>query len=569
MWSTGETQSLGKIYFTRTSESSFGRPESFTLYTGKKTRGCGIYFFVRVVYENGQEDLVQIYELNEDMTTWNYIYSEDVYVPTLLAFGRGRNYAYATEVDSRLAFAKPVKLESENILTDQFYAYYTTDGHSAAFELPFKEIGDGPITCVYTDITQDHIFTIDRGENMSAGVTIDSKTYYLGCKRNTGIVFFIDEDSVSGMFPFMGRENNLKFSAFRKENDDLVKLAAMSKAMSIPTGREGEGNQTVIFYGNKLLEGGKICWINSEKPLYFPKDCAATPGNISNELKGAYIHKNNLFVFDNENLYSGTVRTAGDLDLDIILKGVISATSADYDKITFTKTTKLPQEIIPGTVVALSERVFFAGTSGGVYEQTGDLTPGFKKITDLSANDFLPEYAVSYREGYLLVSGQTAYYYDPKKECLFYWNFVAETIGGFSFSNECILFAKCLCREYRNLVYALRFFGKEDGGISDFTDEEIRFSTSVQAEVVCEFDADDTYNKRLHAIILDAVADKEECSVYLFADNNLIYTKKPSFENDNCIVRYGARYKKLKIKVNGYGLSFNGAKVLYYDGKTL
>lgn len=569
MWSTGEVQGLGEIYFTRASATTFGMPQNFTLYRGKKTRGCGIYFLVRMGYGNELEDLVKIYELDEDMTTWNYIYYEDIYVPTLLAFGRGRGYATATELDSRIAFSKPIKLESANILTNQFYAYYTTDGYSAAFELPVKELGNEAISCVYTDIMQDHTFVIESGKNISEGVKIDSKTYYLGCNRETGIVYFIDEDTVSGMFPFMGSENNLKFSAYLKKNDDLRKLSAMSRSMSIPTGREGEGNQTVIFYGNKLLERGKICWINSENPLYFPKSCAATPGNISNELKGAYIHKNNLFVYDNENLYSGTIKTAGEFDLDIILKGVIPATAADYDKITFTKTTKLPQEIIPRTVVTLPDRVFFTGTDGEAYEQKGDIAPNFKKITDLSVNGFLPEYAVSYKGGYLLVNGKAAYYYDPQKECLFYWDFAAESIGGFSFSNDCILFAKCICREYRVLIYGLHFLGQRDGAIADYTSKINEFFTSIQAEVVCEFDLDDTYNKRLHAIILDANADKGNCMVYLFADNSWIYTKMISFKNNNCTLRYGVRFKKLKIKVNGSGLSFNNAKAVYYDGKTI
>lgn len=566
MWSDGSVQQIGKIEFTRASSTTFGRPESFTIYTGKATRGCGIYFLVRLVYENGQEDFVRMYELNAQMDGWDYIYSDDYYVPTVLAFGRGQSYHIAEELDSRISFSRPIKPESENLLTDRFLAYYTTDGYSEIFELPFKEIGDGVIRCIYTDFSSNYYLTIDSGENLSNGVIIDSKTYYVYCNRKNGTLCFADENNVRTAPPFAGMENNLKVSASRKESDDLRKLAAMSKSMSIPAGRKGSGNQTVIFYGNMLSEAGKICWINSENPLYFPKDLSATPGNIANKLEGAYVYQNKLYVYDNEKRYSASVHTADSFDLPLVIKGVLPANTIDYDRITFNGTVILPQELIPSTVTVFPDNVLVSGKNGEIYEQSGE-SP-FRKVADLSGYGFVPEVAASYKNGYLLINDRDGYYYDPSKESLFYWELNANVIGTFSFSDECIIFAKCLCKQYRHLIYALSFTGNTDGAVTDISSVLNKFFVEVESILVCEFETEDVYHKRLHTVIIDTGLSKNTFRANLFAEGSRALESDIQFKGGTKSIRYGVRFKRLKLRLVGIGLTFRGAKALYYGGKT-
>lgn len=569
MWSSGEVTCVGQIEFTSASETTFGRPETFTLYTGKATRGCGIYFLVRLVYGDGSEDFVKLYELNEDMSEWQYVYSGDIYIPTVLAFGRGQNYYRAEELDSRISLSKTINPEAENILTDEFLAYYTTEGYSAAFQLPYSSIGQGAVSCVYNDFINEYHFSIDYGQSLSKTVVIDSKSYRLGCNRNNGIIYFVDENNVSIALPYTGFENNLKVLASRVESDDMIKLGAMSKSMSIPAGREGSGNQTVIFYGNELSEGGKICWINSENPLYFPKSCIATPGNISGKLEGAYVHSNNLYLFDKENLYTASVHTANNFDLALILKGVLSANEADYDKITFNGTTSLPGEIIKDTVVTFSDRVLFTLSNGEVYEQKGNTAPSFKKVAELYLYDFLPDCAVSYKGGYLLTKGTDAYYYDIKNECIFYWQLVADIIAGFSFSDECILFAKCIYNDYSTIIYEIQFKGDTDRAIWNFVNKPLYSFSTVWGKITCEFDIGDIYYKRLHTIVIDVEPCQNQMNVNIFDGQNLICSRYDSFETGNMTIRYGARFKKLRLEIVGPGLSFTDSKIVYYDGKTV
>lgn len=564
MWSGGEKQSIGKIYFTRASETTFGVPESFTLYKGKATRGCGLYLLVRLVYDNGQEDFVRMYELSSDMKKWEYVYVNDYYIPTILAFGRGNKYYLAEEADKRISFSKPIRPESENILTDVFFAYYTTDGYSSTFELPHKDISNDAIHCVYSNLTNEYTFSIDSGKSQSSVVVIDSKNYKFCCNRALGNLYFTDDKGAKTALPFVGVENNLQITASRKENNDLIKLGAMSKSMQVPAGREGKIGQTVIFYGNVLDEGGKVCWINSENPLYFPKNCTATPGDLSNKLEGGYTFNGKLYMYDQENLYSASVRTAESSDLSLILKGISSINKVDYDSFTFNQAIRLPQEILNDTVMVFENKVLFAGKGGGIYEHSGSI----KRITDLSKEKFSPLFAVSYKGGYLLCGHREAYYYDLLSKRLSLWDFAAEMMGGFSFSDDCILFAKCLCQQNRTLIYPLRFEGNLDGGISDITTKPLIFYARVQARVICRFNSDDTYYKSLYATVLDTDPLGDLIQVNIFADQKRITNAFINFYGGLKTIRYAGRFKKLEIHILGEGLVFNKAKIIYYDGKT-
>ena len=568
MWSDGHAQNIGKIDFTRASETTFGKPESFILYKGKATRGCGLYFFTRLVYENGEEDFVKMYELNANMTSWENVYSNDFYIPTILAFGRGEKYYLAEEEDKRISFSKPVRPESENILTDVFFAYYTTDGYSSAFELPHNNISDAAISCVYSDLANEYSFSIGFGKNQSSTVVINSRNYRFCCNRTLGTVYFTDEAGTKTALPFVGVENNLKITASRKESDDLVKLAAMSKCMQLPAGREGKGGQTVIFYGNTLDEGGKIYWINSEKPLYFPKSCIATPGNLSNKLEGAYTFKDKLYMYDKENIYSASVHTSKNYDLSLILKGVSSINEVGTDNFTFNQVIKLPQEITKDTVVVFPNKVLFVGKSGELYEH-GDSSGSIKRIADISANNFLPDFAVSYKGGYLAFKGRDAYYYDLLNDRLSFWDLITDVFSGFSFSDECILFAEQLCKGNRRLVYALRFVGKLDGLILDFTNKPSYVSTKVQARVNYTFPLDDAFYKHLYSLILDTDIKEDKVYVNIFADKKTISNSFILFTGGPKTIRRGARFKRLEISLVGEDLAFNGAKIIYCDGKVL
>ncbi len=565
MWSSGESQSIGKIYFTRASETTFGIPESFTLYKGKATRGCGLYLLVRLVYDNGEPDFVRMYELSSDMKKWEYIYTNDYYIPTILAFGRGEKYYLAEEADKRISFSKPIRPETENLLTNVFFAYYTTDGYSSTFELPHKDISDGAIDCVYSDLTDEYTFSIAAGKTQSSVVVIDSKSYKFCCNRVLGNVYFTDANGNKTALPFVGVENNLQIIASRSDNDDLIKLGAMSKCMHISSGGEGKIGQTVIFYGNLLDEGGKVCWINSENPLYFPKSCTATPGDPSNKLQGGYTFNGKLYMYDQENLYSANVHTSESTDLSLILKGISSINKVEYDSFTFTQTIRLPQEILNDSVVVFPTKVLFTGKGRGIYEYSGN---SIKRIIDISKERFTPLFATSYKGGYLLCGGREGYYYDLLSERLSFWDFAAELMAGFSFSDDCILFAKCLCKQNRVLIYALRFEGDSDGAISDITTKPLIFYARVQARVICRFNSDDTYYKSLYATVLDTDPKGDLVQVNVFVDKNRVNKAYVNFYGGLKTIRYRGRFKKLEMQVVGEGLVFNGAKIIYYDGKT-
>ena len=338
--------------------------------------------------------------------------------------------------------------------------------------------------------------------------------------------------------------------------------------MSIPAGREGSGNQTVVFYGNALKEGGKICWINSENPLYFPKDFEATPGNIQNKLLGAFVFNNALFVYDNEHLYSGEISTAGELNLELILNGVLSASKAEYDKITFNKTVALPEEILPPTLSVLHDRVILATKSGKIYELRGSKM-ALEEVADLSHYGFVPLFAVSYKGGFLVLNEKNAYYYDPKNKALFNWTLSATTIGGFSFSSDCLLFANCLCNRTQNLIYAIRFEGENDWAISDIGDKLNTFASLTEGEIICNFDVDTAFYKRLNSVIIEAKPSNATFRACVFADGKREGKSFIEFKGGNKTIRQGNRFKRLTLHLIGSELSFVSASIAYLDGKII
>ncbi|MBO5909191.1 MAG: hypothetical protein J6Q67_05355, partial [Clostridia bacterium] len=181
---------------------------------------------------------------------------------------------------------------------------------------------------------------------------------------------------------------------------------------------------------------------------------------------------NNLYVFNSEELYVGSISIADSFDLSLVVKGISSAGKVNYDRITFKGANVLPQEPIADSVAVFDDRVLFASKKGGVYELSLGAALKVKKVADLSCDDFTPTFAVTYKDGYLLANNSKAYYYHPKKECLSVWELLPSIIGGYSFTEETILFAECSCREMSTLIYALRFEGEEDFILNDYFDGE-------------------------------------------------------------------------------------------------
>ena len=134
----GDYKSIGKLSFFRTTSDIFYTPVNIIFYGGKPQSGGGI--FAMVTLQNGYDEedrYYNLYEINEDFTEWNKIY--DFYIPTLYINGRGNKYSLA-KANNTACLLSPKILESPNMLNGRFHSYFTSDGYSNSFRLPFSNL---------------------------------------------------------------------------------------------------------------------------------------------------------------------------------------------------------------------------------------------------------------------------------------------------------------------------------------------------------------------------------------------------------------------------------------------
>ncbi len=263
----GNIVPMGYISFNRVSNNSFYIPAHINFFNGKAQNGGGIFVIVALQDKyNWSKKSYCIYEVNSDYSGWERV--NDFYVPTVLINGRGNKYQTA-KTEKGFESSTPLTLESQNMLDGKFHAYYTSDGYSHSFRLPFNSLADQAISCkIYYNISQyiewvipaNNIRDIQKfyGEEVSALVD-----------RDTGIFYFTCE---SGDFPIpimeMCSENNIKITATKE----------------IPGGMASVANASCVTrYNSKLLvaggEGGNIVYsADYDNPLYFPKNTSISIG---------------------------------------------------------------------------------------------------------------------------------------------------------------------------------------------------------------------------------------------------------------------------------------------------
>lgn len=257
----GNIAPMGYISFNRSSSNSFYIPVHINFFNGKAQNGGGIFAIVALQDKyNWSKKSYCIYEVNSDYSGWKRV--NDFYVPTVLINGRGNKYQTA-KAEKGFSSESPLTLESQNMLDGRFHAYYTSDGYSHSFRLPFNSLADETVSCkIYYNISQYIEWTIPP-DNIRDIQHFYGKDVSAFVDRDTGILYFTAE---SGDFPIpimeMCVENNIKITATKDIDGGIASIANAS---------------CVTRYNSKLLvaggEGGnKVYAADYDNPLYFPKN---------------------------------------------------------------------------------------------------------------------------------------------------------------------------------------------------------------------------------------------------------------------------------------------------------
>ncbi len=285
----GTVYKSAEMGFYRVTDDTFYIPEKIRFFKGKPQSGAGIFAFVGLVNcENYTQKDSRIYELNADCTSWEYALS--TYIPTVLINGRGNRYAFALGADQAFT-GTPTKAEGLNLLSSHFYAYFSTDGYSSTFRLPYSNLSSGTVLGrLYYNVNSYTEWII--GENKtSAEATLYGATVTMNVNREKGIIYFTVP---AGAFevPLISyrNENNLRITAPKDCGYGLEDLTFSDAVLTTD-------KTILVASGNTVFEA------NSNNPLYFPVDSITKVGQNDASVTALASLEKKVFAFKENEIY--------------------------------------------------------------------------------------------------------------------------------------------------------------------------------------------------------------------------------------------------------------------------
>lgn len=438
----GEVLDIGSIEFNRVTFDAFGYPDSFTVFSGKATKGCGIYFISRQIYGNGYEDFVRVMELDKDMENWILLDDSEIYAPVLLVNGRGESYFFSSTYGVYLDLPDPISLQSRNLLNGRFISYYTSDHASTAFTLPLSELDNSLVKCSFEqsgEITEWKIFA--DAEN-SDPVLFEGQQIVMLCDRQKGRVYFKTADGVDFAFAYTGQPNNIKIEAYKTTPADKIKVASMNVCHPLPSDSGKTENKVSAFYGG-YLHPSTVLFNSPKNPLYFPQSSQYSLGENEKGITKILFKEQNILAFKGNGLFSASVEAIEDLG-ELNLNAEIKKTPDSYN-LKFKKTMDFTCEPIPKSIEKLGSDIVFVNTNREIFKLTkaGKVEKIGKTKTDADG------FGISCGNRYIYFYGEGATVVED--ESVSSWELPSNMVGGFAYLDKLILFSSI----YENGVYIL------------------------------------------------------------------------------------------------------------------
>lgn len=266
-------------------------PESFVFYCGKAQTGGGLFAFVKFREETAGTVKYTLYEISSNLGSW--ILVEDYYVPTVYINGRGNSYAEAKKIYN-VSELTPKTLELPNMLNSRFKAYYSSDGLSHGFRLPFTNLAAKTVECtIHTTPSAYGKWIISAGGTTDT-ITFNDKQVTMNVNRSKGLIYFTCEGE---NFPIKimpnYKENNICFEASHKEASEFKNIASCTCSQ--------KNREKVYFSGGR--EKSFIYYCNYENPIYFPSISDNIIGSSDNKVVSLCNMNDDLIAFKNNEIY--------------------------------------------------------------------------------------------------------------------------------------------------------------------------------------------------------------------------------------------------------------------------
>lgn len=348
-------RSMGSIHFGRVDDETFYLPYNILYYTGKSQSGGGIFAVVSLVnQENFSQKEYRIYEINSEYTAWQIC--TGYYTPTVYINGRGDSYELAAE-NGAVYTPKPRMLEALNMLDGWFNAYFTTDGYSDSFRLPFSQLANNTVNCrVYISMYEYIDWRVYEYETSSSAY-FNGQEIVFHVDREKG-VFYFTKNNQSFAFPRMMSydENNLRISAEKLPERGREKVLSCTVVEKL-------GDKIVFSGGN---EKGEVYYSSYDRPLYFPALTDNIIGSPKDNVTGLCAFEDKILAFKEKGIYTLEIQGAKAINQSTVLS---DNPEIFYDSGKFkidTLNLGLGSISKNGTV-GFSKGVIFEETSGDIY----------------------------------------------------------------------------------------------------------------------------------------------------------------------------------------------------------
>ncbi|MEE1075039.1 MAG: hypothetical protein U0K93_06140 [Acutalibacteraceae bacterium] len=296
---------LGYIRFDRTDDSCFFVPQNIVFYCGKPQSGGGIFALVTLKNcENPEQTAYDIYEISADLKYWEL--KQDYYIPTVYINGKGNSY----ETASWRVMPDPIKPENRNILNGSFYAYYSSDGYSSNFRLPFTNIDAYPIICrIYYTVNEYTEWKI-AADKTSATETFYGTEVTANADREKGLIYFTAQ-SGDYAIPYMTTysENNIRIMASKAIENGFNSI--VSSACATPYGDK------ILFSGG--IQKNKLFYTDFNTPLYFPQVFDNEIGSPDEEITDIIRFSDRIIAFKPHSTYEIKIKNGGNFNTTALL----------------------------------------------------------------------------------------------------------------------------------------------------------------------------------------------------------------------------------------------------------
>ncbi len=565
LFADGTVKDIGSIDFSGHSPGTSAEPTSYIIYQGKNVRGGGLFFIVNKYYEKTHTNVVGIYEISEDFSYWIPLENEDMYAPIVFFNGQGESNYIAKFNDPNINLPTPEFLESKNLLTGAFKSYFTTDGYSFAFSLPYDNLTGEAITCGYNLNAETYLeWTVNEGHPVSANeVEIEGTKVVLRCDREKGRMVFTTPSGELFHLPKTNSVNNLWFKAYKSNQNDALKVASMSIAKAF-AGKSNYSAMTVA--GGSAISPCEILWIDGNNPLYFPDSCKTNLGENKEEIQAFCMMDGNLFVFSKTKLFKGKFIAEKGYNLKGILAGVKGSGSIKESSVSFDLVGLLPDEAVPETIKEIKGKIFFCGKNGGVY-CFGEKANNFTQISPVASFENC-KFALLDSDDYLVFTEDSAFVLtetqDLKNSLFYKQKYPVKILGGANVDSSAICFGSTLS-EYAPFLYTFSLDGEKDLFFTEKEGDFVFAEDEIQSVLELKLQKQSFSENRLIRFKADA---KSRNTAHVVFKNREIPFYANTLPGTSCGIDVcgGGVFEELKVVIKFLG-AFSLKGLCYYYRK--